>query len=50
MNLPMSRYAEIEAAESVTAKGVSSTLQHDARRSIVVHHRLNYRLEQGPIT
>lgn len=50
VNLPMSRYAEIEAAQSITAKGVSTTLQHNARRPIVVHHRLNHWLEQSTIT
>ena len=48
--LPMSSYAEVEASQSITAKGIGPTLQNDTGRTVGVHHSLDHRLEQCRIT
>lgn len=41
--------AEIETAQAVTAKGVSTTLQNDAGGTIGIHNCLDHWSEQGDV-
>lgn len=43
----MTAHAKVEAAETVTRKTVSTTLEDDGLRLVVVHYGLNNRLENG---
>lgn len=46
----MSSNAEVEAAQSITAQRVSSTLEHNARGLVEVHHLVDNWLEKVLVT